>query len=63
MPLSIREPLAQDEPALLRLLPELGYPTTAQVLAERLRRLKDDPGTEVFVAELEGRSSGWRFST
>jgi hypothetical protein len=58
VPLSIREPLARDEPALLRLLPELGYPTTAQVLAGRLRRLKDDLRTEVFVAELEGEIVG-----
>jgi GNAT superfamily N-acetyltransferase len=50
----IREPLAQDEAALLRLLAELGYPANSEVLGKRLRRLRDDPGTQVFVAESGG---------
>ena len=50
----IREPLAGDEDALLRLLEELGYPADPDSLGERLRRLDDDPGTRIFVAELGG---------
>jgi GNAT superfamily N-acetyltransferase len=54
----IRKPLAGDQDALLRMLGELGYPTDPDTLDSRLRRLEDDPGTQVFVAELDGEVMG-----
>jgi len=55
---SIREALAGDEPAMLPLLAELGYPTSGDVLTERLARLSEHPGNQVFVAEVEGAVAG-----
>jgi ribosomal protein S18 acetylase RimI-like enzyme len=54
----IREPRSRDEAAMLSLLAELGYPASSEVLGKRLRRLQDDPGTEVFVAEVGGEVVG-----
>jgi GNAT superfamily N-acetyltransferase len=54
----IRKPLAGDHDALLGMLSELGYPADSETLDSRLRRLEDDPGTQVFVAELDGEVVG-----
>ncbi len=47
-----------DVEALLRLLDELGYPTDAVTLADRLDRLLTDHAARVFVAEQSGRILG-----
>ena len=54
----VREPVERDEEALLGLLDELGYPADSQTLAARLDRLRQDPASWVFVAEVDGEVVG-----
>jgi GNAT superfamily N-acetyltransferase len=54
----LREPLADDRGAVLRLVGELGYPTNLEELAARLGHLEEDPRTELVVAEIGGRVAG-----
>jgi hypothetical protein len=59
----IREAIAQDESAMLSLLSELGYPTSGDVLGERLARTRDHPADRILVAEVNGEVAGWRSFT
>src|SRR5690349_3738184 len=57
-PLTIRPAVADDAPALARMLDQLGYPTDASEIPGRLERMRERPGTTVFVAEQRGRPIG-----
>ena len=56
--LAIRHAAPEDATSLARLLSQLGYPTEAAAIPERLTRLRSRPGTAVLVAELAGRAVG-----
>src|SRR6266516_5117326 len=49
--ITIRPAKYGDAPALSRLLAQLGYPTDAADIPERIEKLHDRPGTTVLVAE------------
>ena len=53
----IRDARAQDSPSLARLLDQLGYPSSAEDVERRLRRLAD-AGDSVLVAEENGAVVG-----
>jgi GNAT superfamily N-acetyltransferase len=55
---TIRLATLGDAEAIAPLLGQLGYPTTADELAERIDRLADRPDGEVLVAELDGEVVG-----
>ncbi len=48
----------RDTGAIAPLLGQLGYPTSADEVGERLERLTDRPDGEVLVAELDGEVVG-----
>ena len=54
----IRDARQEDAPAVARLVDQLGYPTSAEAVAARLRRLAENPADRVFVAELDGEIVG-----
>jgi len=54
----IRDARQEDAPAVARLVDQLGYPTSAEAVAGRLRRLAENPADRVFVAELDGEIVG-----
>jgi GNAT superfamily N-acetyltransferase len=54
MSVEIREARPNDAAAVAALLGELGYPTTEDEAAVRLKRLGEEPQTRVLVAELDG---------
>ena len=56
--LTIRPAVADDAPALARMLGQLGYPTDANEIPGRLQRMHERPGTTVFVAEKGGKQVG-----
>jgi GNAT superfamily N-acetyltransferase len=55
---NIRPAVASDAPALANMLDQLGYPTDASEIPERLARMAERPGTTVFVAELREQAVG-----
>ncbi|HTT30006.1 MAG TPA: GNAT family N-acetyltransferase [Solirubrobacteraceae bacterium] len=55
---TIRLAALRDADAIAPLLGQLGYPTTADELSERVERLADRPDGEVLVAELDGEVVG-----
>jgi len=55
---TIRLAALRDADAIAPLLGQLGYPTTADELSERIERLADRPDGEVLVAELDGEVVG-----
>jgi GNAT superfamily N-acetyltransferase len=55
---TIRLAALRDAEAIAPLLGQLGYPTTADELSERIERLADRPDGEVLVAELDGEVVG-----
>jgi GNAT superfamily N-acetyltransferase len=56
----IRLARLEDAEALAPLCGQLGYPSTAEEVLERLRRILADPLQAVYVAEIEGpRLVGW----
>jgi GNAT superfamily N-acetyltransferase len=55
---TIREARADDAAALVGLLEELGYPSSAGQIAARLRRLAADDASRVFVATIDGETAG-----
>jgi GNAT superfamily N-acetyltransferase len=57
-PVTIREARRDDALDLSDLLTQLGYPTEAAQIPDRLDRMRDRPGTIVLVAELRGRPVG-----
>lgn len=48
----------RDTVAIAPLLGQLGYPTQADELGERLERLREHPNVRVLVAELDGEVVG-----
>ena len=54
----IRDARQEDAPAVARLVDQLGYPTSAEAVSARLRRLAENPADRVFVAELDGEIVG-----
>lgn len=55
---SVREVRGDDAEPIASLCAQLGYPATAQAIAERLAWMADIDG-EVFVAELDNAIVGW----
>jgi len=56
--LEIRLATADDAPALGRLLTQLGYPTEAAEIPDRLEKLYARPGTVALAAEVGGKVVG-----
>ncbi len=56
--ITIRPAVADDAPALALMLGQLGYPTDAREIPVRLERMRERPGTTVFVAESNGQPVG-----
>ncbi|HEX6628644.1 MAG TPA: GNAT family N-acetyltransferase [Gemmatimonadaceae bacterium] len=56
--ITIRPAVANDAAAIARLLDQLGYPSDAGEIPQRLERMRDHPGTTVFVAERRGEPVG-----
>jgi GNAT superfamily N-acetyltransferase len=56
--LTIRPAVGDDAPALARMLDQLGYPSDASEIPGRLERMRERPGTTVFVAEQRGKPVG-----
>jgi GNAT superfamily N-acetyltransferase len=54
----IRAARKDDAPGLVRLLEELGYPSSAEAIGSRMDSLADDPDTWTFVAEARGELVG-----
>jgi len=60
MPISIRPARSDDVASLAELSTQLGYPATADMLRDRLMRVRDEGVGEVFVAtDAHGRVLGW----
>ena len=53
----IRLAQAEDAGRLADLATQLGYPSTAEDIAARLRQIQADPSDAVFVAEVPGRGA------
>ena len=51
----IRPAQPDDAPIIAELLNQLGYPTTAAEVPERIRRLRDEGRSEVFVSVVDGK--------
>jgi GNAT superfamily N-acetyltransferase len=56
--LAIRDGRPADATAIADLLAELGYPAEAARVERRLVRIADDPGSRLFVAEVNGEIAG-----
>ncbi|HJQ11002.1 MAG TPA: GNAT family N-acetyltransferase [Gemmatimonadaceae bacterium] len=56
--ITIRPAVADDAPSLARMLGQLGYPSDAREIPARLERMRERPGTTVFVAESAGKPVG-----
>jgi N-acetylglutamate synthase-like GNAT family acetyltransferase len=56
--LKIRDARLEDGRALARLVGQLGYPTSPEALARRVRRLTVSATDRLVVAELEGQIVG-----
>jgi N-acetylglutamate synthase-like GNAT family acetyltransferase len=55
----IRPARERDVEALARLAAELGYPSTADEMRERLAALRAGEDDEVLVADVDGEVAGW----
>ena len=53
----IRHAQPHDAPRLAVLATQLGYPSTEQEMAARLRTIQQDPADAVFVADVPGRGA------
>jgi ribosomal protein S18 acetylase RimI-like enzyme len=56
---NLREARAADSTAVAELLGELGYPSSPEQAAERIKRIAADPSTLLMVAEVEGELAGF----
>ena len=56
--ITIRPAVANDAATIARLLDQLGYPSDASEIPQRLKRMHERPGTTVFVAEQRGEPVG-----
>ena len=54
----IRSPRAEDAADIAALMTELGYPSEARDVPQRLEALRGDPASVVWCAELDGRVVG-----
>ncbi|HXM04259.1 MAG TPA: hypothetical protein VN939_16735 [Chthoniobacterales bacterium] len=54
----IRPAVTDDSAQLVILLGELGYPSTADFILEKLTQLSSTPGTKILVADREGKVLG-----
>ena len=54
MTLVIRDAVIGDAEQVGRLITELGYPTTAEAMRDRLTAILSDPGYATFVADTDG---------
>jgi GNAT superfamily N-acetyltransferase len=54
----IRPAVTDDSAQLVILLGELGYPSTADFILEKLTQLSSTPGTKILVADREGTAIG-----
>ena len=54
----IRSAIHKDSPAIARLITQLGYPTSADEMGERLAGILPDPDYLTYVAELQGEVVG-----
>jgi GNAT superfamily N-acetyltransferase len=54
----IRSAVADDSAQLVILLGELGYPSTADFILEKLTQLSSTPGTKILVADRAGTVIG-----
>ncbi len=54
--LMIRDAQPGDSPALARLIDQLGYPTSAEAMARRIRRLGSSAADRVVVADIDGEA-------
>lgn len=60
VPATVRLATVDDAPRVAELSGQLGYPTTPEEAAQRLRLLNSDPQHAIFLAELPpGRVVGW----
>jgi GNAT superfamily N-acetyltransferase len=57
--MTIRPATPADSPRLADLTTQLGYPSSSQEVAARLRDLTARPENAVLVAEEDGRAVGW----
>jgi hypothetical protein len=55
----IRTAEPADAAVIAELLDQLGYPTTAAEVPERLRRIRSEGRGEVFVSVVAGEVGGW----
>ena len=55
----VRLAAAAEAPALAGLCAQLGYPSTAEQVADRLAGILPRPDHAVFVAEVGGQVGGW----
>ncbi len=58
MEITIREARDEDAPEIAELLSELGYPTSAQAVPQRLARMRTEGGQTTLIAEADGESVG-----
>ena len=56
---TVRLAAAGDAPALAGLCVQLGYPSTAEQVVDRLAGILPRPDHAIFLAEVEGRAAGW----
>lgn len=54
----IRSPRAEDAADIAALMTELGYPSEARDIPQRLEALANDPASIIWCAELDGRVVG-----
>ena len=57
--MTIRPMTAGDAPAVAGLSAQLGYPVSAETIAERFELISRSPGHRFFVAEASGEVAGW----
>ncbi len=57
--LIIRPAVESDSPTIAGLCGQLGYPSTPEEVAHRLRQILSWQGQVLFVAEVEGNVAGW----
>ncbi len=58
--IEIREPETRDYPHIAELAGQLGYKSTAEEVARRLKAMRGSPDQAVFVAEVAGGEiAGW----
>ena len=57
--MNVRPAIESDAPAIAGLCTQLGYPSTPEEVARRLRQILSWQGQALFVAEVGGQVAGW----